>query len=866
MPYGTGRLKKVRDKVFTSRSTAPAAPSATSPSPAGDKVVTASDVPYPATPVDRPSPGVNEDLQLSNAALSKSEKIWNRAYDVLEANQPDLVGSRENIKRLQDIHKVGEIADFILSLKGIVGSVIQSVPQAAPAALPWAGVCFGLEILRKPAQATKSNLEGITHVISRMDWYCALTELLLDKNNLATNNGFQTVLDQLETTITELYRTLLLYQMKSVCSYYRNRGTRFLRDMASLDDWESDINLIKQNETTLRGDIDQYYQEHAKASLNRLADHSSKLTSVLGNIQQDIQSFILQQKVASRDKTESDCRRDLRVVDPEDDMKRIENNKDELLDDAYDWIFDTPEYIMFTNWEYGRSESQQRQVLWLKGHAGTGKTMLMIGLIHHLSKQSAALAPGLSFFFCQGTDTKLNNATAVLRSLIWLLLLQQPRLISHLLQKYKDSGASLFNDPNAFYALSAVFQSMLSDPGLTPVDLAVDALDECSEGRADLIKLISTTLTLSQKVKWLLSSRPEVCLAELGSHKTLVELDTQRLEDPVKAYIEHKLKILKGKEGYINDILAEISHAVHERAGNTFLWVALAFKALVDEHGEYAVDIISEMPPRLSDLYQHMMARIENSYGRKPRGCKKVLKAVFLAFRPLCLFELSLITGLSPNLTSNAVKECGSFVTLTWQTVNLIHQSAKDYLGEKYTTVLDPAGVAKGHIEVVEHSLNAISSLERNMYNLDFDTKPENMAPPNPDPLAPVQYSCVSWVDHLCSLKDVNPESSQTILAEVLKFLKKGFLRWLESLSLLGEVDRGILSLKKLVHFVQSRTGVNSSLVDLSKDADRFFFRNRTIIEQAPLQTQLPSYNYPCRLHFRPPEAVTGVDPSGAGL
>ncbi|KAI1349742.1 WD40-repeat-containing domain protein [Xylaria sp. FL0043] len=851
---------------------------------AAGQPVAASGGPRPATtagPSGRAAAGAPE---LSNIALSKSDTIWNCAYEDLETTEPELVGSylhalsqvlgdetgdetgdssptalldrmhdpilrqhfmKEMVQKGQEktlsaskiTTRVGEIADFVLGSKGIVDLTIQSVPQAAPAALPWAGVCFGLEMLRKPAQATKSNLEGIAHVISRMDWYCALTDLLLDKTNVSTKYNFREVLGQLETTITKLYRALLLYQMKSVCSYYRHQGARFLHDIVSSNDWEGDINIIKQAETTLRGDIDQYYQEQTKASLNKLTDNSSKLLNLLGNIRQDIQSFILQQKVATRDQIESDCRKDLRVVDPEDDMKRIENNKDELLDDAYRWIFDTPEYMMFTNWEHGEFRSPQRRVLWLKGHAGTGKTMLMIGLIRHFSKQSAALAPGLSFFFCQATDTKLNNATAVLRSLIWLLLLQQPRLISHLLQKYKDSGASLFNERNAFYALSTVFENMLSDQRLSPVYLAVDALDECSEGRADLIKLIFSTLGLSQKVRWLLSSRPEIDLAGLESDITLVELDTQRLEVPVKAYIKHKLRALEGKEGYTNSILEEVSDIVYERAENTFLWVALAFKALGEEHGEYSVEIISDMPPGLSDLYQHMMARIEKTYGRKPRDCKKILKTAFLAFRPLRLSELSLITGLSPGLTRNAVKECGSFVSLNRQTINLIHQSAKDYLREKYATVLDPAGAAQGHIDIVKHCLSAISSLEQNMYKLDLGFKPETMTPPNPDPLASLQYSCVSWIDHVRSLEHEKPESIQTVLAEVSKYLKKGFLRWLESLSLLGEVDEGVLLLKSLLHFVEFQMDADLSLIDFLRDADKFLVRNRTIIERAPLQT-----------------------------
>lgn len=84
----------------------------------------------------------------------------------------------------------------------------------------------------------------------------------------------------------------------------------------------------------------------------------------------------------------------------------------------------------------------------------------------------------------------------------------------------------------------------------------------------------------------------------------------------------------------------------------------------------------------------------------------------------LSVFELAIFVPLLPKTDpSTIVKECGSFLIIKNNTVNVIHTSAKDYL-EKQRSRL--RGVAiRGHADIVGRSIDAMSSrLIRDVYHL----------------------------------------------------------------------------------------------------------------------------------------------------
>ncbi|KAM7183251.1 hypothetical protein V8F33_013699 [Rhypophila sp. PSN 637] len=93
--------------------------------------------------------------------------------------------------------------------------------------------------------------------------------------------------------------------------------------------------------------------------------------------------------------------------DPRVEKKRIELAKRGLLVDAYHWVFDNPD---FNRW---RQLSESR-LLWIKGDPGKGKTMLLCGIINELERPITINGGNLAYFFCQATDSRINNATSVL--------------------------------------------------------------------------------------------------------------------------------------------------------------------------------------------------------------------------------------------------------------------------------------------------------------------------------------------------------------------------------------------------------------------------------------------------------------------
>ncbi|KAK1236968.1 hypothetical protein MKX08_007916 [Trichoderma sp. CBMAI-0020] len=489
-------------------------------------------------------------------------------------------------------------------------------------------------------------------------------------------------------------------------------------------------------------------------------------------------------------KESRECLKDLHLTDPRDDKTRIQSTKGDLLKDSYRWILDHDD---FKQWR----DNPQYKLLWIKGDPGKGKTMLLCGIIDEI--ESSTTVNCLSYFFCQATEALLSNATAVLRGLIYMVVIQQPLLISHVREKYDSSGKKLFEDSNAWEALSKILMAILKDPRLSDVILIVDALDECIKGLPTLLDFLSHA-SGSSRAKWIVSSRNWPVIEEnldtaMQGVRLCLELNETSVSTAVQAYIKHQIQDLTTKKGYDTTTQQAVEQHLVSNAHGTFLWVALVCQGLADTKVKkrHTLHMLkTSYPPGLNSLYQRMLENIRDSLDADT--CRQILAIISVVYRPITLAELGRLLDSHDDYENDDLPDiigsCGSFLTIRDDVVYFIHQSAKDFLLDKASDQILASGIGYQHHIIFSRSLDVLTqTLHRDIYNLRLPGFAiEQVSPPHSDPLAPVAYSCIYWIDHFSDSKCLQAltlkEKSQSEDA-MTKFFEGKYLYWLEALSLL---------------------------------------------------------------------------------
>jgi hypothetical protein len=494
-------------------------------------------------------------------------------------------------------------------------------------------------------------------------------------------------------------------------------------------------------------------------------------------------------------------------VDPFIVKNQLKEHKDKLLFKAIEWIFHDSHYHQWQNEDNVR-------LLWIRGGAGKGKTMMTIGLIEKLSQDNSSIA---TYFFCQNADYKLNTIEAIIKGLIWQLIQQRAELIRSLQRRW-DAVRSRWKETMSWRTLWDILLEMLNRCSHQRVYVVVDALDECeNQGMAELLRLIVRTGLDHHNVKWLLTSRPldsadQELLTTAEQVGIGLELNSGHLEAAIQTYVSHKVSELYPDRYYGSQTPWKVTSELLKRAEGTFLWVSLVCKRL--ESGESAervppdeaLSTIQDLPPGLHSLYERIFSQIIDGHSEIVRGCLRLLRVMILVYRPLERAELASVTGISETKVTSEkiVDRCASFLRMRGSVIEFVHQSSRDFLAgsssfrsyEQY-----------GHGEIALSCLSYMSKvLKPNLIKLPL---PDSMREGNLQEagslneditvLHSLNYAATLWVDHLESAK--NTKVGQSALDDhgpVMTFLRVNLLEWLECLSLLGQLRHVIKALNIL--------------------------------------------------------------------
>ena len=388
------------------------------------------------------------------------------------------------------------------------------------------------------------------------------------------------------------------------------------------------------------------------------------------------------------------CLQSLFLSDPRDDLAAIRSAKGKRVDGTCDWILAQDSY---TSWLIEDSP----QLLWLSGGPGIGKTMIssfMVEELARLAERSSQIT--LAYYFCDDKDEKRKSATAILRGLLLQLLRQRPMLFKHIQPELAVSRDNLFTN---FHGLWRIFDGILKDPEAGEVFCLIDALDECEkESRQSFLTNLTelfTSLQSKKKIfKFVVTSRPENDIEEslTATSPSIrnIRVDTGKINDDLSKFINIKVDELSNKKKYQPNQKDKIKRTLTDKAGGTFLYVSLVLHELQKAKiFSQVIEKLQKLPSDLNEVYDRILRQIEP-------GCEQVAELVLcwvaVARRPLTVDELAMARALGPERCGEEIMPSKDlldelrdgyrcceplvhFDTIT-ETVNLVHQSAKDYL------------------------------------------------------------------------------------------------------------------------------------------------------------------------------------------
>jgi ankyrin repeat protein len=362
------------------------------------------------------------------------------------------------------------------------------------------------------------------------------------------------------------------------------------------------------------------------------------------------------------------------LTDPSVDRQSLIDKKGARVPGTCEWVERNETYKA---WLCG-----DPSLLWIFGGPGKGKTMLSIYLTQQFEKLHGREA---IYFFCSSEHPTRSTATAVLRTLLWQMIVIRPEL-TKLISPYFDPSERTQATLSTPGSLWEIFAKVIQSFELGKMQCLIDGLDECDDESSRWLTSQFTELSSQPN-----NSSLHIVIASrhISSTKSIkrVRLDPdndQNVSDDIEKFASLKMKELSEQLDLTTLFCTHIQSQLLAKAGGTFLWIGYAMTELSSKRTSLEIEeAVNELPTALPALYGRMLRQIPSG---KLDLIITFLHWVTLAARPLSIDELEDVVNwrvpgrMDPRQALlDYIKLCEPLVIVQQNRVLLVHQSARDY-------------------------------------------------------------------------------------------------------------------------------------------------------------------------------------------
>ncbi|OHF02533.1 hypothetical protein CORC01_02228 [Colletotrichum orchidophilum] len=297
-----------------------------------------------------------------------------------------------------------------------------------------------------------------------------------------------------------------------------------------------------------------------------------------------------------------------------------------------EWLLDHPDFQSWT-------KPQGHQVTWLHGPPGSGKTVLMRGIVAHLIEQSESsgdtvIRKPLYFFFDDKNSTRKTSAAFVRSILSQILVDERTSYLIKFLEgrDYKEDAEM---EENLWICLSTVIER---SRGIM-FQFVIDAIDEVLRSSAGapitILDRLEQLITqdLSGRVKLMLSDRKMPQNEFMETAIAIIDVDNDSNRQSVKSFVGGQIR-KHLQRSYISVSTGEVvENKIMEISRGNFLHARLAWDQLSEGITEWSRDQIYKSLDQLTTISRGLVAAYCKLLSSIPRALRSKAKASFAILR-----------------------------------------------------------------------------------------------------------------------------------------------------------------------------------------------------------------------------------------